>query len=479
MVEEQINTRINSDGVYEPDAVPHIETIKTLYYIDYWDKWLSKDAGSSSSPITQRKLGAYTRRIGYDNHPTAYGNAYIGLFNGLSGTSGYSPNGEFTTQIASNLKLLSRNDSEFTHNVDGPIDADKYLNQVFCGALAPELSFDTVTSRFAISGLHTSEKITAKHNATFSIESSVSATTPEVVPVPDNIGKDCYRINKVFDFRSYCPSISPYYITLGASIVGTFQNDFPLVYNNPYCQVGKVFDMSSGIFMEDFNITEQNWKNSFWGICGFNYDDLNIENTGNINARITDGNYNNIAKLTTNQNVVNSNIGEWDGAATGVANYHNQYTYPTLIRKTGGVLVVKTFAPVEIESQSAKIEATSLPTKTLRPYFTIRSDLISDSYFTGGNDDPSLMPVIAVLKKNEQYGDFFYGSSDIEFTNTFPRSITQVSTQICDPSGKPAKLSPNSAVMYKIVKQNNTNLNIIQDVMNANKNNPQLLATLQ
>ena len=143
---------------------------------------------------------------------------------------------------------------------------------------------------------------------------------------------------------------------------------------------------------------------------------------------------------------------------------------------TNGALTsaLQTYAPVEIEGDSAKIEATDLPTKTLRPYFTIRSDIITDSYFTGGQNEPSVMPVIAVLQKNQQYGDFFYGSSDIEFTNTYPRTITQITTQICDPSGQPSKLSPNSAVMYKIVKQNNVNLNVVADVLKANKNNPNI-----
>ena len=47
----------------------------------------------------------------------------------------------------------------------------------------------------------------------------------------------------------------------------------------------------------------------------------------------------------------------------------------------------------------------------------------------------------------------------MEFTNTIPRTITQITTQICDPSGKSSILSPNSACIYKIVKANNTNLN--------------------
>ncbi len=75
------------------------------------------------------------------------------------------------------------------------------------------------------------------------------------------------------------------------------------------------------------------------------------------------------------------------------------------------------------------------------------------------------MPVVEVLQKESQFGDFFYSSRTLEFTNTYPRTITSIKTQICDPSGQLANISPNSAVLYKIQKQNNANLNVAQEVM--------------
>ena len=479
---EPIATKIDANGVYQPNDAPVVRQIPTLYYQDYWTDLINKDIGdrTPASSSIQVKMKTDTRRIGYDNHPTAYGNAFIGLYNGLANKYGYSYNQEYYTGVNGNPVLDVRTSSGIGIS-NTALFVDEYLNTVYCGALAPELAFDTITNRFALSGLHTAEKITAKWNATYQVTGGdTSASKPSAitsVPIPDNLGKDIYKVNKIFDFRNYCPSISPYFEPAAETIQGT-KEEYPIVYNNPYCKTGQIFDMTSGIFLEDFNIEKKNWRNSFWGICGFNYDDLNIKNSGNINARINNGNYNNIAKLTTNQNVENSNIGEWYGGATGVANYKNQYSYPTVLEllDSNGALskALQTYAPVEIEGDSAKIEATDLPTKTLRPYFTIRSDIITDSYFTGGQNEPSVMPVIAVLQKNQQYGDFFYGSSDIEFTNTYPRTITQITTQICDPSGQPSKLSPNSAVMYKIVKQNNVNLNVVADVLKANKNNPNI-----
>ena len=462
-------TRINASGVYDPTAVPVQREIPTLYTIDWYGAFLNQDIGSKAVP-TSLALDTRTIKIGYDTHATAYGNAFIGLYNGMANAEGSSYKGEYNTQINEDAELNIRGASSIIISATTS-NSDKYLNEVYCGALTPELSFDTTTSRFALSSFHTSEKITAKYNATLSEEAD------KVIPVPDNLGKDCYRVNKIFDFRNYCPSITPYYDAIGYVIKGTL-GETKLIYNNPYCKTGVIFDMSSGIFIEDFSISKVNWNRSFWGICGFNYDDLNVNNTGNINIRVIDGNYGNLSKITTNQDASNFQIGEWFGPLTGVANYKNQYSYPVMTELVD-LKKIQTFNPIEVLSNSAKIEATELPSKTLRPYFTIRSDILTDSYFTGGADDPSLMPVIGIIEKNEQYGDFFYGSGQVEFTNTIPRTITQITTQICDPSGKASILSPNSACIYKIVKANNTNLNVAEEVLKANKNNPTIVASIQ
>ena len=124
---------------------------------------------------------------------------------------------------------------------------------------------------------------------------------------------------------------------------------------------------------------------------------------------------------------------------------------------------------MEVECESAKIEASNLPTKTLRPYFIIRSDIISDSYYSGGQNEPSTMPVLSVIPKESQYGDYYYSTDTTTFTITHPRTITKITTQITDPSGKPSNLSPNSAVLYKIQKQKTLNNNIYQQVLQQNK----------
>tara|TARA_R110000803_G_scaffold65170_1_gene126309 strand:+ start:2311 stop:6501 length:4191 start_codon:yes stop_codon:yes gene_type:complete len=496
-----VNSQMDENNVYQPAAVPIAKQVRSLYAIDYYESWLKHGIGTKAAPAALRKLESYTRRIGYDKHPTAYGNAFIGLYNGLCSEEGISYDEEYETQIDTTPFQDSRENQGYVFPLPSKLNADPYLNEIYCGAQSPLFSFDDTTSRFSISSLHTPERITAQYDAglTKSINKGFPPApidgTKTAIAIPDNLGSPCYKINKIFDRRNFCPSITPYWTSTAVQITGTSATDFfAFPYNNPCVSNNVIFDMLSGVFLEDFNVEENNWKNSFWGICGFNYDDLNIDNTGNINARINNNNYNNIALLTTNQNVLNSDIGEWSGRLTGVAGYSGQMNYPIIanVKYTAEtpphvplpLTSIPTDAPLQIIGSgnkfgSASIEASSLPSKTLRPYFTIRSSLLNDSYFIGGSQ-ASIQPVIAVLPKNSQYGDFFYsGDNTIEFTNTIARTITDIHTQICDPDGKPSILSPNSAVVYKIVKVNSSNLNVVEQVLQANKKNPRIINSLK
>lgn len=467
-----IYTSVNDVGQYDPAIFPPIQKqILSPFFIDWWQDVLSQNIGIYPAP-NPINLDYKTRRIGFDGHATGYGNAFINLYNGLHGSVGLSYAGEYEVGTSADT-LIYRNETEIT--VDSSViigDTTQSITNTVIGSDDPEFAFDTTTSRFSFAGLHTPERITAKYNATLiaanqNQDDPTHPPTSGVVPIPDNLGKPCFRINKVFDFRNFCPSITPYYEALPLQPIGSDEK-IMIPYNNPYVKRGEIIDSTSGIFLEQFGIDEKNWDSSFWGICGFTYGDLNIDNTGNINERITTGQLNDINLLTTNQNVENNDIGELFGPLTGVANNHNSVGFPVVLNfDPAHNYKVSVFAPIEIVSETARIEATNLPSKTLRPYYTIRSDIIDKDHFNG--DRKSIMPVVSVIQKNEQYGDFFYGTSQLTFTNTFPRTITTVKTQICDPNGELANISPNSAVMYRIQKQNNASLDIVDQVLKKNK----------
>lgn len=472
-----LKTFHNSDGSASDTIQTH--NVYTLGKIDWYTEFFNNyppplDAGERNFEINYDSV-----KMGFDSHPTAYGNSYIGLYNGLAGSRGTSPDNEYSTGIDENHPLTYYNADGNSIDVAPSIKyADAWLNKIYCGAIAPELSFDTTSSRFAISSLHSPERITPKYDATLvktaTSGKSASLSQGQVIPVPDNSGNECYKINKVFDRRNFCPTITPYYEEVGIDITGTTNNDlFAFPYKNPFVKENAIIDSHSGIFIEDFNIEQNNWNNSFWGICGFKYSNLNNENTGNINGRVFDNDLGNIAKITTNAMVNNDDLLQWRGTATGVPAQKYQTPYPTLLslQHTTGhqANTIVTHPPMEVLCDSVKIEASNLPTKTLRPYFIIRSDILSDSYYFGGQNEPSTMPVLSVIPKESQYGDYYYSTDTTTFTITHPRTITRITTEICDPSGKPSNLSPNSAVLYKVVKQKTLNNQIYQQVLQATK----------
>ena len=396
------------------------------------------------------------RHIGFDKHFNSYGNATICLYNGLNTKMGWSRDRQ---------TVVRNGDPDFV-NLNQEYNSDWY-NQVYVGATSPLFNFDDAKSRFFFSDLHTSEVIDTPVNTSLS-------------GLPSDAGTKVYKFNKSLGYKNFTPTMSPYNCCMiypNPPVEGT-------VYSNKhsYFLSEKVYDSLSGVFFTDFGISRENWDNSFWGICGFDYDDLNLTG-GNTQQRITTNNTSGLSSITTNADVLPSAQLGFLSIPEGAPAYLPQLnTLKTVIQVAGNANgnpappvidykanIQNLQVPTQVSATSAQIVAADLPTKTLRPYYTIRSDIISDSNFFGGKNEPSVMPVIAVLDKMNQYGDFFYsgGAGQIVFTITQSRTITEIKTQICDPSGEPAVLSPNSCVMYKVIKNNNANLNVIQDIINA------------
>ena len=73
---------------------------------------------------------------------------------------------------------------------------------------------------------------------------------------------------------------------------------------------------------------------------------------------------------------------------------------------------------------SVKLVAPNLPRKLANPYFCIRSDILDSSEYIGGADSGELYPVIAIVPKSNDYGDFFVNTSpDLEFEFSKSKTI--------------------------------------------------------
>ena len=102
-----------------------------------------------------------------------------------------------------------------------------------------------------------------------------------------------------------------------------------------------------------------------------------------------------------------------------------------------------------------------------KPYYTIRTDLLDQEKYVGGNHGGINMKIMGIVDKMNGDGDYYFTEGGgMAFTITNPITITDITTAICDPSGRLAKVNENSAVIYKITKSKNTSqFNIVQQIL--------------
>jgi len=424
-------------------------------------KWIAGWTGNYSN-----------RKIGYDKHFSAYGNAAIIPFSGYAAEQDHGRTG-LCQRVLQVKHLTTAAEKQYIYYT-------KFLNQIYVGANAPLFNFNSTKSRFEISDLHTPERIGNQAGVGFTNKDS----TYVGIPATETLGQAVYQINKRPDGVTFCPNCVPYSgINLqflgnpGSPFYGEAVRLSPNFH--PSMEKYKVFDAHSGILINNWGIPKRNWADSLWGIMGFSYRQLNPQDDGiigNINQRITSTTDNDIAFITTNCDFIASDM--MGNSVNVVSNNLYKPTYispPLMLMNACSASPITNYVnpPLIVGvADSATITALSLPTKTIRPYYTIRSDILTDSYYFGSKDQLSLAPVIAIVDKMNQYGDFFYAqSSELVFTITNPITITSIKTQVCDPDGDLAQISPNSVVMYKITKKNTARSDIAAQIQQAKLEN--------
>ena len=124
------------------------------------------------------------------------------------------------------------------------------------------------------------------------------------------------------------------------------------------------------------------------------------------------------------------------------------------------------FNQVNQITTSTSITATDLKKSVLRPYYTIRSNILEGSSAIGGNPTGADLPIISIVDKYSAANDYFMGNpSDIQFTVTKPTMIADITTSIHDSDGVYANVDKTSAVIYKIQKVKKTPIGLIQQIM--------------
>ena len=141
-----------------------------------------------------------------------------------------------------------------------------------------------------------------------------------------------------------------------------------------------------------------------------------------------------------------------------------------ILRDKHNVYQVAYYPYLVVKTSSIQIVADRLPTRMIRGYYTIRSNLLSETPFIGGKKNNTTMPIIGMVDKINGDGDFYFGQeSSLQFTVTKPLKLASLTCSIHDPDGSYANTSEQNTVLFKIQKDRNVTFNVLQQILEENK----------
>lgn len=402
------------------------------------------DYTPSDVPPTKVEAG---RKIGFDMHFSSPGLIYSLPY------SGYAQ--------AQNSFTLSK--SLGNYNVDGidSFNTDtayrtkgfKFVNKLYFGSTAPKLQWDG--TNFFFSDLHTplnrGQDVRTK---------DPSQTT--FVDKTNEAGDVVYKINPEDLFIDWTPDRKPYQVAPASHSHVSFS------ILNRNLMPWQIYDSSTGIFIEDFNLTEREWKNTLWDILGFSYKQFNSK-TNNRLIKTNNSNVNDLQLVTTNAEIGIADSKVYVQNGFGAPMFNNMMpmsmTFES-VQYPGGSVRVPYYAPINQKTESIKIVADNLPIRMIRGYYTIRSNILQQAQFIGGKKNNTTMPIVGIVDKINGDGDFYFGQeSSLRFTVTKPLKLASISCSIHDPDGSYAKCSEQSTVLFKIEKTKELSFNVVQEIL--------------
>lgn len=332
------------------------------------------------------------------------------------------------------------------------------LRYNYVGATNPIFRYDSDQSRFYFSQLHTPE---------LAGQSEVQAGDNGQDPIPpDNTrdgGAEVYKINKRVNRYTYTPNMRPYDISVKGKYkyplsAGESERTISIRNRNikPWC----IFDSVCGVYISDLGYDKEDFSRGLWGTLGFTYDELFSPVTAENNrlVRVTPDRKNQ-SIITTNSTIVSTDTRDYIVNQFGAVYFTNQIPsssiieYDTIVAEGGGMKVIQVDPAITQGTSSINVLGTNLPRRMLRPYYTIRSDIIDDNHYIGGENSKTLLPVVGICDKQYSGGDFVFGADNqFTFTITKKKVITSITTSITDPNQSFARVDPDSAVIYKIMK---------------------------
>ena len=203
-----------------------------------------------------------------------------------------------------------------------------------------------------------------------------------------------------------------------------------------------------------------------------------MDETNTRYSRVTYKNIYDLKYVTTNSQVVSTDAKNYVMNRYGGVMYSTQLPAPILLQGWGQVALGDAptrdfyswgiYPPIVEQTQSIQIISSEVPRTMLRPYYTIRSDIVNsnNNKYIGGENGGDRLPVIAVVNKQNGDGDFYFSSeSPLQFTITNPINLSSITTSIHDPDQSLANLNAGSGVIYKITRDEILDDTIVEQIL--------------
>lgn len=453
----------------------------------------------TQDPITPSGLPDFSsplniRRIGWDRHFSALGNQSIILYNGLISQSNLQVNtpgkdvsgtlSDFAPRHIYNNSFINPNDSkEYFY--------DTAIKQIYVGSDSCQLGFDLNESRFIFSNFHTPRSenntgISAFDSAVMPLIPVVAQTGTEAIFYPDST-KTTIAEQIEIPLTANPNANSAIYQISPSDLAENTNSIYGLTNlkngNADGLKTNTIFDSMTGCFIASFGIDSNTYKGSLFEILGFSFnqlksylqDDFYTHFPLNRNARKLNQGVNIIDTIeypfTTNADIQANEIRTWRTNPFGVS-YFNTLTPPSNMRVIQGSVPASHTGIVTYSVQtdvkkyevtqnqtSSQMFAERLASKTLIPFYQIRSDILQDQfqYFGGNKNTSGRLPCVTMVNKSEPGADYYsQSSSGIEYIIKKRLVINNVVTEIYDNVGRLAKnIAPFSSIIYRIEKMYN------------------------
>ena len=395
------------------------------------------------------------RKCGFDMHFSAPGMSYALPFAGWDDQV-YQFN---NAHPYGNFQLASGNAGDDYPLGDYSLNSTLYKNKLYIGADSPKLEWNG--TNFLLRDLHTPINITATNVAGTSYVFANINTN-----VPEDVGQVVYQINPREKFNDWTPARKPYRFTQSSTHAHT--DNLQTEELNQNLEAWTIYDALCGIFIEDLNLSENEWVGSLWDLLGFSYRQFHSSNHSRV-QRITNNNINSLSVITTSAEVNQGDSKLYVQNPFGVPMYNNMIPGAVQLfqaENDSNVAQGVNYPEINIKTESLKIVADNLPTRMIRGYYTIRSNILEGTPFIGGKVNNTTMPIIGVVDKINGDGDFYFQQeSSLEFTITKPLKLASVSCSIHDPDGSYASTSEQNSVLFKIQKPTNVTFNVLQELL--------------